>query len=114
VEVSPVARPPVCKILDYGKFQYQQNRSQQKAKKTETKGVRLSFKIGQHDMLVKQKQVNKFLSQGHKVKVEMWLRGRERAFKLQAKEKINEFLNSLEAEYQTDKNIEIQGPTLST
>ena len=113
VEVSPVAKPPVCRIMDYGKFQYQQNRSQQKTKKIETKGVRLSFKIGEHDLLVKRKQITKFLDQGHNVKVELRLKGRERASKLKAKEKIKQFLESLEMDYKMDKDIQAQGPTLS-
>ncbi|MBT6691365.1 translation initiation factor IF-3 [Candidatus Parcubacteria bacterium] len=113
VEVSPVAKPPVCRIMDYGKFQYKQNRTQQKAKKVETKGVRLSFKIGEHDLLVKKKQVTKFLDQGHNVKVELRLKGRERAFKPKAREKIKQFLESLGIEYKMDKDIQAQGPTLS-
>ena len=113
VEVSPVAKPPVCRIMDYGKFQYKQNRTQQKAKKVETKGVRLSFKIGEHDLLVKKKQVTKFLDQGHNVKVELRLKGRERAFKPKAREKIKQFLESLEMDYKMDKDIQAQGPTLS-
>jgi len=113
VEVSPVADPPVCRIMDYGKFQYQQNRVQQKPKKIETKGVRLSFKIGEHDLLVKKKQVTKFLDQGHNVKIELRLKGREKAFRDKAKEKIKQFLDSLEVEYKMDKGIQAQGPTLS-
>ena len=113
VEVSPVAKPPVCRIMDYGKFQYQQNRHQQKAKKVETKGVRLTFKIGEHDMLVKKKQVEKFLGQGHNVKIELRLRGREKAFRDKAGENIKQFLDKLEVEYKADKEIKKQGATLS-
>lgn len=113
VEVSPLAQPPVCKIIDFGKFQYQQSRGQQKVKKVDTKGVRLSLKIGEHDILVKQKQVNKFLSKGHNVKVELRLRGRERAFRDKAKEVITNFIDSLEGEHKIDKAISQQGPVLS-
>ena len=113
VEVSPLAQPPVCKILDYGKFQYQQNRGQQKSKKVGVKGVRLSFKIGQHDLDFKKKQVEKFLDQGHKVKIELRLKGREKAFRTQAKEIITKFMSQLSVSHQADKSIEIQGPTLS-
>ncbi|MCD4760269.1 translation initiation factor IF-3 [bacterium] len=113
VEVSPLAKPPVCKIIDYGKFQYQQGRSQQKIKKVETKGVRLSLKIGQHDLEVKQKQVNKFLSKGHNVKIELRLRGRERAFRDKAKEVIKQFVEELDGEHKIDKDIQQQGPVLS-
>lgn len=113
IEVSPLAHPPVCKILDYGKFQYQQSRSTSKAKKVEVKGIRLTFRIGQHDMDVRKKQVIKFLDQGHKVKVELRLRGREKAFKDKAKEVINLFLNNLNIEYKVEKPLEHQGGTLT-
>ena len=115
VEVSPLAQPPVCKIIDHGKFQYQQSRSQQKVKQLETKGIRLSLKIGQHDMLVKQKQVQKFLSKGHDVKIELRLKGREKAitFKEKAKEVIKQFVADLDGEYNIDKDIQQQGAILS-
>jgi len=111
-----LAKPPVCKVLDYGKFLYQQNRTQQKSKskKTEVKGIRISLKIGEHDIQFKQKQAIKFLDQGHKVKVELRLKGRERAFKPQAREKVKEFLNTLDTEYKEDKKIEQQGNTITT
>ena len=116
VEVSPLANPPVCKIIDYGKFQYQQSRSQQKkAKKIETKVIRLSLGIGQHDLEVKKKQAIKFLGQGHNVKIELRLKGREKAFMFKDKAKgvIKQFLENLGLEYKMDKNIEAQGHTLT-
>lgn len=113
IEVSPLAHPPVCKILDYGKFQYQQSRSQTKSKKIEIKGIRLTFKIGQHDLDIRKKQVVKFLDQGHKVKVELRLRGREKAFRDKAREVINSFLNNLNIEYKIEKPIDQQGGTLT-
>jgi len=114
VEVSPLANPPVCKIIDYGKFQYQQSRGEKKVKNMETKCVRLSLKIGQHDLEVKQKQVNKFLHKGHNVKIELRLKGREKApaFKDKAKELIKNFTNNLEGEYGVD-SLQQQGPVLS-
>lgn len=114
VEVSPLSQPPVCKILDYGKFQYQQKRSQTKNKALETKGLRLSFKIGQHDLLVKKEQAEKFLNKGHKVRIELRLRGREKAFREPAKEIIQNFINQLGPGYKSDKGLEIQGATIST
>lgn len=114
VEVSPIAKPPVCKIIDYGKFQYQQSRSSQKSKKVDTKGIRLSLSIGQHDLAVKEKQVNKFLSKGHNVQIDLRLRGRERAFKDKAIEVIKDFLEKLEVEYKVDKGIQKQGSIIST
>ncbi len=118
IEVSPLAQPPVCRLTDYGKFQYQQARSQQKAKskvkKVETKGVRLSFKIAQHDLEVRQKQADKFLSQGHKVHIELRLKGREKAFRDKAREVIQEFLDGLSQTYRIESPIKQMGGTLST
>lgn len=113
VEVSPVSQPPVCKIMDYGKFLYQQRRAQQKNKTLDTKGIRLTFKIGQHDLEIRKNQAEKFLSKGHKVRVELKLRGREKAFRNQAKEMVQNFLTQLSTGYKTDKGLEIQGPTIS-
>ncbi len=102
VEVFPKSAPPVCKILDYGQFQYQQNRKTQeqkvKVRKTETKGLRLSYKIGQHDLDFKKEQALKFLSKGDKVRLEMFLKGRERQFIRDAMEKINQFIEALRTE----------------
>jgi len=108
VEVFPKATPPVCKILDYGQFQYQQSRKAQdqkvKTKKQETKGLRISYKIGKHDLEFRERQAVKFLTKGDKVKVEMILRGREKQFTKDAFEKINEFIKSLAQ--QIEINIE--------
>ncbi|MCB9802839.1 translation initiation factor IF-3 [Candidatus Nomurabacteria bacterium] len=112
IEVAPLAKPPVCKIMDYGRFQYQQSRSQPKAKKVETKGLRLSFKIGQHDMEVRQKQTEKFFSQGHKVKIELRLKGREKAFKDRAREVMEQFLEGLSS-YKIEAPLKQQGGTLT-
>lgn len=99
VEVSPVTQPPVCRILDYGKYLYQQERlsreNRTKQRKIEVKGIRLSLKIGQHDMEVRQAQSRKFLDVGHKVKIELILRGRENAHQDRAKEIIRNFITSL-------------------
>ena len=115
VEVSPLAQPPVCKIIDHGKFQYQQSRGEKKVKQLETKCIRLSLKIGQHDMLVKQKQAEKFLTKGHNVKIELRLKGREKAFTFKGKaiEIIKKFADDLGAGYNVDKEIQQLGPILS-
>ena len=60
VEVSPLAQPPVAKILNFGQLKYQQSKTQQKAKKVELKTVKISFKMGQHDLDVRQMQIKKF------------------------------------------------------
>lgn len=84
VEVAPNSSPPVCKIMDYGKFRYQQNKKLQDAKKSQTiiqvKEIRLRPKTEEHDLEVKLKHIKKFLGQGDKVKITMMFRGRELAY----------------------------------
>lgn len=83
VEVAPNAVPPVCRIMDYGKYKYEQAKRERVAhKKSKTsglKGMRLSPKIGEHDLQVKTRAVTGFLKDGDKVRVSMWFRGREMA-----------------------------------
>jgi translation initiation factor IF-3 len=84
VEVSPTAVPPVCRIMDYGKFRYQQSKKIQVSKKSQTviqvKEIRLRPKTEEHDLEVKVKHVRKFLEQHNKVKISMMFRGREIAY----------------------------------
>ena len=84
VEVSPTATPPVCRIMDYGKFRYQQSKKVQVSKKSQTviqvKEIRLRPKTEAHDLDVKIKHVLKFLEQHNKVKISMIFRGREIAY----------------------------------
>jgi len=84
VEVSPTAAPPVCRIMDYGKFRYQQSKKVQVSKKSQTviqvKEIRLRPKTEEHDLEVKIKHIRKFLDQHNKVKVSMMFRGREIAY----------------------------------
>ncbi|MDR2862086.1 MAG: translation initiation factor IF-3 [Syntrophobacterales bacterium] len=81
VEVSPGAEPPVCRIMDYGKFRYQQNKKLQMAKKNQTmiqvKEIRFRPKTDEHDLDVKIRQIKKFLEQQDKVKISIMFRGRE-------------------------------------
>jgi len=84
VEVSPTAAPPVCRIMDYGKFRYQQSKKVQVSKKSQTviqvKEIRLRPKTEEHDLEVKLKHIKKFLDQHNKVKISMMFRGREIAY----------------------------------
>jgi len=84
VEVSPTAAPPVCRIMDYGKFRYQQSKKVQVSKKSQTviqvKEIRTRPKTEAHDLEVKIKHVVKFLEQHNKVKISMMFRGREIAY----------------------------------
>ncbi|HET7320756.1 MAG TPA: translation initiation factor IF-3 [Candidatus Saccharimonadales bacterium] len=83
VEISPDAKPPVAKIVDWGKYNYQKTKQLQKNKKNtkvlEMKQMRFGLKIGQHDLDIKMAKVSKFLEDGHKVKVTLFYRGREQA-----------------------------------
>lgn len=85
VEISPGADPPVAKIVNWGKYNYQKTKQAQKTKRggksLDIKQMRLGLKIGQHDLDVKMKKVSDFLSTGHKVKIGVFYRGRELAHK---------------------------------
>ena len=83
VEVSPNAEPPVCKVLDYGKYKYDQQKKQHEAKKkqktVQIKEVKLRPMIGDHDLEIKMRAIHKFLDAGDKVKITLRFRGREMA-----------------------------------
>jgi translation initiation factor IF-3 len=85
VEISPDAKPPVAKIVDWGKYNYQrtkqQNKNKKAAKALEMKQMRFGLKIGEHDLEIKMNKVRKFLEAGHKVKLTIFYRGRELAHK---------------------------------
>lgn len=83
VEISPQAKPPVVKLLNYDKYRYQQEKQAQEAKKkvkkVTMKGIRLSVRIGINDLNFKAKRTAEFIGEGHKVKVDVVMRGREQA-----------------------------------
>ena len=85
VEISPNATPPVCKIIDWGKYNYQKTKQQQKNRKparaSELKQIRMGLKISDHDLSIKMNKATKFLESGHKVKFTLMYRGREQAHK---------------------------------
>jgi len=99
VQITDKTTPPVCKITNYGKYLYHLQKKEKKQKKehNELKGIRLSFGISDHDIEIKSKQAEKFLKKGHLVRIEMILRGREKAHQDLAKEKIEKFLNLLKS-----------------
>lgn len=117
VEVSPLANPPVCKIMDYGAYQYQQEKRERKQKvkqkRIDIKGVRLTLKIGPHDLETRKGQALKFLEKGDKVHLEMILRGRERAHAARAREMMRQFATSLVENVTIEQPIKQQGGRLS-
>jgi translation initiation factor IF-3 len=100
IQVTEKVEPPVCRIEDYGKYLYREekkNRSVKKQKGGELKGIRLTFNISLHDMETRARQAEKFLNSGDTVRVELTLRGREKALQGFAKEKMDKFLEILGA-----------------
>ncbi len=92
VQISPNAKPPVCKIMDYGKYKYQQSKKANEAKKRQhviqIKEVKVRASTDQHDLDVKLRLVRKFLQEGNKVKISLRFRGREMAFKNKGTEQL--------------------------
>ena len=110
VEVNPKADPPVAKILDLGQFRYEMEKKAHKQKiqqkKVETKNIRLSVRISEHDFNFRINQAEKFLSKENKLKLELNLKGREKQYPEKAAETINEFVNKLKEK--STLNIEIE------
>ncbi len=109
VEIAPMAKPPVCKIMDYGKYQYQQSRldrvNKAKQKKIDIKGIRIGFKTDTHDLEVKQNMAEKFLKKGQKVKIEIFLRGREKAHQDLARKNLEDFIKTITFPYKLEQEI---------
>jgi len=98
VQVTEKVDPPVCKIIDKGKYLYHLKKKEKKQshkKGGETKGIRLRFNTSVHDMDVRAKKAHEFLERGDKIKIELILRGRERALKEHARQQIDKFLELL-------------------
>ena len=95
VEVGPQMKPPIAKIMDYGKYMYRKEKQEKggvKQKDQEVKTVRVGFKTGEHDLKFKSEQIDDFLKEGHPVKIELTLRGREKALAHMGKEKLINFI----------------------
>lgn len=117
IEVSPLAKPPVARILDYGAYLYRQEKierkSKAKQKRVEIKGIRLSLNIGKHDLEMRRSQSEKFFEKGDKVQVEMILRGRERAHVPRAVEIMREFAKSFGESVVIEQDISKMGGRLT-
>jgi translation initiation factor IF-3 len=117
VEVSPNANPPVVKLLNYDKYRYQLEKQQQQArknvKKTTVKGIRLSVRIGEHDLNFKAKQANEFITEGNKVKVDVQMRGREQAHPELAFELIKKFQTLITVPFHLESGPSKMGNTVS-
>ena len=117
VKISPKANPPVCKIVDYGKFRYEQARKEKEAKKkqhvVEVKEIRMSPNIDANDMNTKVNAAKKFISKGDKVKVTLRFRGREMAHMQSSKHILDDFAEALADVAVVEKAPKIEGRSMS-
>ena len=108
IEIAPTVRPPVCKIMNFGKFKYQREKGEREHGKKQTevelKGIRIGFTTGQHDLERYAKKTAEFLGDGDKVRIDMRLRGREKAHGALALQKFNKFLEMIPAEINFDQS----------
>ncbi len=117
VKIAPTANPPVCRLMDYGKFRFEQSKKDKEAKKNqrvvEIKEVRLSPGIGANDFAVKLKAGQKFLSEGNRVKVEVRFRGREMAHTEIGKDLLDKFAEECAGISTVDKSAKLEGRRMS-
>jgi len=117
VEVSPNANPPVCKLLDYGKYKFEQEKrlkeSRKKSKTVKLKEIRMQPKIENHDLQFKTKHIREFLEQGFKVKVTIRFRGRELAHTELGRDKLDKVLELLEDSYNIESPPKMEGRFMS-
>lgn len=117
VKIAPNAKPPVCRIVDYGKFKYEQTRKEKEAKKKqkviEVKEVRMSPNIDTNDLNTKINAAKKFLEKGDRVKVTLRFRGREMAHMTQSKYILDDFAKALEEVAVVEKAPKVEGRSLT-
>lgn len=117
VKIAPKAQPPVCKIIDYGKYRYELARKEKEAKKkqktVEVKEVRLSPNIETNDLNTKVNNAKKFITKGNKVKVTLRFRGREMAHMQQSKHILDDFAKMLEDVAVVEKPAKLEGRSMS-
>ena len=117
VKIAPTAKPPVCKIIDYGKYRYEQARKEKEAKKKqktiEIKEVRLSPNIDENDLNTKVNAARKFLSKGDRVKVTLRFRGREMAHMASSKHVLDDFADLLSDIATVEKAPKIEGRSMT-
>lgn len=117
VKIAPTAKPPVCKIIDYGKYRYEQARKEKEAKKkqktVDVKEVRLSPNIDTNDLNTKVNSAKKFIQKGDKVKVTLRFRGREMAHMQTSKHILDDFADMLKDVASVEKPAKLEGRSIS-
>lgn len=114
IEISPNATPPIAKIMDYGKYQYEANKKLKKAKagakQTETKSIQIKIGTGDHDLELKAKTASKWLEEGHRIKVELFLAGRAKYMDEKfLRERLDRLLHLITGEYKVSEGYK-KGP----
>jgi translation initiation factor IF-3 len=116
VEVSPNAKPPVCKIMDYGRYKYEQTKKQQEAKKKQAtfqlKEIKVRPKTGEHDLQTKLGHIRKFLERKDKVKVTVMFRGREIALADRGRELLAQIATEVEGLASIEQEPKFEGRTI--
>ena len=116
VNIAPTAKPPVCKILDYGKYRYELQKKEKEAKKkqkiTQVKEIRLSTFIEEHDLSVKANNAAKFLKEGDKVKVSLRFKGREKDYASKGQAVMAKFVEIISSAGVVEKKPEFEGRSL--
>lgn len=116
VEVAPEAKPPVCRIMDFTKYKYEQTKREKELKKhqkqTQLKEVRVTPRTGEHDYQVKLKKINDFLKKRHKVRIRMWYKGREITHKEIGLRIVDNLIKDTASIAQVDKAPEMRGKTM--
>lgn len=120
IEISPMANPPIAKIMDFGKYQYEQSKKQKKAKasshRTETKSIQIKIGTGDNDLALKARKASEWLKDGHRIKVELFLSGRSKymadAF---LKERLDRVLHLITENYKIAEDYKKgpKGPTIT-
>ncbi|MDD3225547.1 MAG: translation initiation factor IF-3 [Clostridium sp.] len=117
VLMSPNAHPPVCRIMDFGKFIYEQNKKEKENKKNQKvvviKEVRLSATIEEHDVAIKADRARKFLIDGDKVKVTVRFRGRENDYSFRGRKILSNFTTKIEDVCTVEKNAKLEGRNMT-
>jgi translation initiation factor IF-3 len=120
IEISPKAVPPIAKIMDFGKYQYEQNKKQKKAKlgakASETKSIQIKIGTGDNDLAMKAKKASDWLKEGHRIKVELFLSGRAKYMQESfLKDRLNRVLNLITEDYKIAEDYKKgpKGPTIT-
>ncbi len=114
IEISPMANPPVAKIMNFGKYQYEQSKKLKKTKQgskaTETKSIQIKIGTGDHDLGLKAKTASKWLEEGHRIKIELFLAGRAKYMDDKfLRERLDRVLNLITGNYKISENYK-RGP----